>query len=305
MLEENTVLIILNYKNYTLTNRIIQNLNRLKFLGEIIVVDNNSPNESFEVLSKEYDEYEKIHVIKNIKNSGYAQGNNFGIQYALTNIQNVKYIGIVNPDVVLDEKFSFERLITKIENDEEIVGITPFQLLNGEFSFKNVGWKLPNFWLLLITNLTFLRFLLKYNLYDNLETLPKNLSTAYIDVMPGSFFIIKRDWFEKIGFFDEETFMYSEEIILSAKMKKENKRFAVSIDQYYLHDHQKKDSDLESYQYYLRDYKWKIQSQEHYLKTYLGDNVFYNIIFFLGTRFHLYFEIPVVLKMKKILKKVS
>jgi len=61
-----------------------------------LVVDNNSPNESFKNISED----NKVYTIKNKINSGYSVGNNFGAKYINEHFPECKYIAITNPDVL-------------------------------------------------------------------------------------------------------------------------------------------------------------------------------------------------------------
>ena len=75
-----TIFIILNYKTFGETISIVDEL-----LGEglgdrrILIVDNASPNESFQVLTKTFFNEPKVEVISTEQNGGYAKGNNFAV----------------------------------------------------------------------------------------------------------------------------------------------------------------------------------------------------------------------------------
>ena len=60
-------IIIVNYKNYSLTikcvNSVVENLSSLDY--EIIIIDNNSPNDSFEQINSVFNDNDKIKIIKN------------------------------------------------------------------------------------------------------------------------------------------------------------------------------------------------------------------------------------------------
>ena len=71
-----TIIIILNYKTFDETIAITNKL-LLDKLGDrrILIVDNASPNESFEVLENTFLNESKVEVISSGKNGGYAKGN--------------------------------------------------------------------------------------------------------------------------------------------------------------------------------------------------------------------------------------
>jgi GT2 family glycosyltransferase len=75
--------IVLNYINYNDTIECVDSLLKQKYDDfVVVVVDNASGNESFEVLHQKYKDIKKVHIIKTDKNLGYAKGNNHGIIYA-------------------------------------------------------------------------------------------------------------------------------------------------------------------------------------------------------------------------------
>ena len=52
---------------------------------QIVVVDNASPNHSFEKLIYLEKQFLNVKVLQTNKNLGYAKGNNFGLDYRQTN----------------------------------------------------------------------------------------------------------------------------------------------------------------------------------------------------------------------------
>ena len=69
----------------------------------ILVVDNCSPNESFEVLRNHYKGNSTVSVIQNEANNGFAKGNNFGYRYALEHI-HPDFICCMNNDMTIEQK---------------------------------------------------------------------------------------------------------------------------------------------------------------------------------------------------------
>ena len=87
-------IIIVNYNNYELTNECINSvLNTVKNLEyEIIVVDNNSPNDSYDKIYEKFGEVENVTVIKSKENAGFGAGNNLGAEKAIG-----EYLLFLNP----------------------------------------------------------------------------------------------------------------------------------------------------------------------------------------------------------------
>ena len=87
--------VILNYCSFKDTIKLVVDLQKqtaLLFM-EIVIVDNDSPNDSFDKLQILNKKYNNVKIIKTEKNIGYAKGNNFGLRY-LEKLLNIEYIQI-------------------------------------------------------------------------------------------------------------------------------------------------------------------------------------------------------------------
>ena len=293
--ESKSAIIILNYNKYELTERVVNNLINIKYNGHIVIVDNDSQNESFKILDNKFGGInKKIHVIKSNKNGGYAYGNNIGIKYILGKEDNIEYIGIMNPDVILESSFSIEKLISNISERNDIAGITAMQLYNQEYSLNKVGWKLTGYTSILLSNLVLFYKFMNYSKYKKFKLDKYNNSIAEIDVMAGCFFILKSDVFKQVGYLDENTFLYYEENILAKKVRNHGYRFVVDLSQFYIHDHQEKSKDAQSLKYRMDIYKYSLQSQKYYLDKYLKINSLQKILLNFVSILHMYIEIPMI-----------
>lgn len=296
-------IVVLNYKNYNLTSRVVNDIISKGIQAYIAIVDNNSPNESFDVLNEMFCKTENVSVIKSNHNGGYAYGNNVGIKAMLD--KDIEYIAIMNPDVILSYNFSFDRIIGKIDNRNDIAGVTPVQLHNGTYNQKSCGWKLPSAFDVFKLNLFFISKIKNPTEYKYLNIDEKDKSLAEIDVMPGSFFIIKRSVFEEVGLFDEKTFLYYEENILSRKIERLGLKNVLSIDDYYIHDHQEKEDSFKSLETKFKDYKHIINSQKQYVTGYLENGKSKWNVVAMAAYFHLYVEMPITHLIKKIIRIVK
>ena len=83
MNEITTVFIILNYKTYKDTLVLVDSLLE-QGLGNrrIIIIDNASPNESYEILNAKYGNNGSVDVIYSEENGGFSKGNNIGLRFA-------------------------------------------------------------------------------------------------------------------------------------------------------------------------------------------------------------------------------
>ncbi|MFY7812009.1 MAG: glycosyltransferase, partial [Flavobacterium sp.] len=93
--------------------------------AEVIVVDNNSEDESCEMVKKDFP---KAILIENKENFGFPKGNNMGVSIA-----KGKYICILNPDTVVGEN-TFLSLLNYIETLDDF-GILGCKLIDGSGRF--------------------------------------------------------------------------------------------------------------------------------------------------------------------------
>lgn len=121
-------LVIINYNNKSYLKRCINSiLNQTYKSIEIIFIDNQSKDGSFEYVKEEYDN-KGITIIKNEVNNGYAGAANQGIK-----LSKGKYVMILNPDIIMEMDF-IEKMFNFIESDESI-GALSGKLL--KYDFKN------------------------------------------------------------------------------------------------------------------------------------------------------------------------
>lgn len=112
------VFLILNYKTYWETLACVQSIfdtvgkeTIYSKIHEIVIVDNGSNNESFEVLSKAYLNIPGIHIIQNRCNLGFAKGNNVGFTYAKYQL-NAQFITMINSDIILNDSSYIDKIIS-------------------------------------------------------------------------------------------------------------------------------------------------------------------------------------------------
>jgi len=80
---------------------------------EIIVVDDNSPDKSWELVQK----YKKVKLIKNKKNYGFTKSNNIAMK-----VSSGEFLALINNDVTL-EKDWLKKMISRIKKDKNLGGI--------------------------------------------------------------------------------------------------------------------------------------------------------------------------------------
>ena len=250
-----TAIIILNYNDYDTTVEMLEQIKDYKVLDNIIVVDNNSPDNSYKKLKKE--EKDNIEIVKSDINKGYAYGNNYGIKYAIDKYK-VDNIIISNPDITVSEK-NIEELLKQLKF-KNVALIAPVVNENGEIS---KGWRLPTYKDDLLSNINYYhRRAFQKMQYPKSHFKDK---ISEVEVVKGCFFAIKASVLKDIDYFDEGTFLYYEENILGKRLKDKGYKSYIHNEIEIKHNISTSiDKSLNS----LKKYKMLKNSQRYYEKKY-------------------------------------
>lgn len=119
-------LVIINYNNKSYLKRCLTSIENQTYKNlEIIFIDNESKDGSFEFMKEEYSE-KNILLIRNEVNNGYSGAANQGIK-----LSKGKYVMILNPDIIMEKDF-IENMYGFIDKDERI-GALSGKLLKYDF----------------------------------------------------------------------------------------------------------------------------------------------------------------------------
>lgn len=227
-----TVFIILNYKTYQDTIRLTDDLLR-QDLGDrsLLIVDNASPGDSYEVLTRTYKDVPQVEVVSSGVNGGYAKGNNFGLRYARK--YNPQYVCIINNDVYFELSL-IEKLEKKYVSIREVAFLTPVQHLlnNRPAPFSNLR-QIPSFWDDLKMTIGLGGICAKHIYKPDVE----GGDLQEVEIVPGAFMFINYSTFERIGFFYEGTFLFCEERFVAKKIRDCGLHSYIWLDEHYVHAH--------------------------------------------------------------------
>ena len=239
----NLSIVIVNYKSWTpLTICLDSLLNQKKITPKIIVLDNNSDDTKFmEFKSK----YKSIHWIKNQDNYGFSKACNIG-----SKIVKTEWILFLNPDALIPPD-CLKKLMNKVSNEKnKIIGIK--QLNEKDEDTYAYG----NFLSYYSIN-GILRFIYRIlnNQTNKILSKKKSFSPDWIS---GSFILIKKKDFDKIGGWDEDFFMYYEDMDICKRAIRFNIKTQFYNDLYCYHFHGKSSRV---------DYKTKINSKTQVIRS--------------------------------------
>lgn len=206
-------IIILNYNGKNCLPKTLSSVFKISYPNqEIVLVDNNSADGSFEAARNNFS---KITFIKNSENLGFSAGNNVGIKYALE--RGADYVLLLNYDVEVESDF-LEKLVEAMEKNKN-TGIGNPVILESD---KKIVWFSGG-------EINWLSMKTKHR--------KNNISQDYFwsDYISGCAMLIKAEVFKKIGLLDEKFFLYWEDADFSYRAKKAKYELLVSSQSRIVH----------------------------------------------------------------------
>lgn len=204
-MNKKVAIILLNYCGTEDTLACIESLEKIDYKSfDIIIVDNDSPDDSYERLKKELEGGKHI-LIKAAGNDGFAKGNNIGIDYAME--AGYDYVLLLNNDTLVEENFLTE--LVRCYEEHENSGIVGAKILyEGK---RNYIWYGGG-------EIDFKRF---YGFHYGIEEEDTGLydEEKEIDFITGCVMLIGREVIEKIGGLPEGYFMYFEDVDYCIRVK--------------------------------------------------------------------------------------
>ena len=173
---------------------------------EVFVVDNASTDGSAQMVKEKF---HQVKLIENKKNVGFARANNQGMKKS-----SGKYILLLNSDTKIIGN-ALEKTIEFMNKNSE-VAVVGCRLLNLDMSiqksignFPGIGQTILDATLIGAPYRKFINQRIKH-LKDPIE----------VDCVAGAFLLTRRKAVEKVGFLDEDYFIYSEDIDWCYRLKR-------------------------------------------------------------------------------------
>lgn len=207
--------IIVNYNvKYFLEHCLCSVLSAAKNIEtEILVIDNHSRDGSIPYLKERF---ERVSFVESSKNLGFGAANNIGLSMA-----SGDYILFLNPDTLVSED-SFQECINFFEKNP-IAGAIGVRMIDGSGRFlKESKRALPS-----PVNSLYKLFGLS-SLFPHSKVFSEyhlghlsNNTDHEVEVLCGAFMMVRKTILDKTGGFDDDFFMYGEDIDLSYRVIKE------------------------------------------------------------------------------------
>lgn len=211
-------IVILNFNGKSDTLDCINSFhkNAISYNASIIVVDNGSRDDSVSAIKSKFPE---VIVLENNTNLGFSQGNNVGIDYAIK--QGATYILIINNDTLLDKNL-FKELLKVIKSDNLIGIAVPKIYFAKGFEFHKDRYKKDE----LGNVIWYAGGIMDWNNVIGFHRGVDQVDRGQYEKIEettfatGNCMFVKKEVFEKIGFFDKRYFLYYEDNDFSMRVKK-------------------------------------------------------------------------------------
>lgn len=276
--------VVLHYLDLEMTKKCVDSIisNYREYNIKVAVVDNGSGNNSGERLRDLYKDNEKVTVLINKENMGFARGNNTGYHY-LRKYYKPDYVVILNNDVIINQRNFLEKVneiyfrirydvlgpdiycpfTEKHQNPSRLIPLTKedvkelYEILDERIKHYN-------------------KYYIKKVILTFTEGKKKNVNKQFIDytkeykdiVLHGACYIFSKKFIEICDTaFNPDTFLYLEEEILYLECKRRNFCMAYSPELCVKHY-----EDVSTKKAFRSDYKrdkMKIKNQLHSIRVLL------------------------------------
>lgn len=203
--------------NYNVKHFLEQCLNSVRkatqhVSSEVWVVDNNSVDQSVEMLQEKFPE---VKLIANKDNPGFSIANNQAIKHS-----KGEYVLLLNPDTIVEET-TFKKVVDFMDEHPDAGGLG-VKMVDGNGKFlpeSKRGLPTPAVAFYKIFGLASLFPKSKTFGRYHLGFLDKE-EIHQVDVLSGAFMLMRKETLNKTGLLDETFFMYGEDIDLSYRIIK-------------------------------------------------------------------------------------
>lgn len=225
-------LLILNFNSHDLITSLLSKVHNFDSIDCIVIVDNNSSEVSKKEILVIEKKFKKVKAVFSDDNGGYSKGNNIGLRWLSENTE-VENVFISNPDILFTEDF-----VTKISNEmdkHKEYGLLTGLMMNPDGTItKNQYWNLYSVYREIVRNIFFLNFFFQ----ENNRLIEENEKDKIIDVVPaGSLICVRLSLIQKIGYFDEDFFLFFEESATCNRLRTAGYKYGIFLGTEYYHYH--------------------------------------------------------------------
>ena len=256
--------VVINYHSEEKTIEFVRTeLAKIRSDYAVVIVDNGSTELSRDRLLEAFkgtDQY--VFVAPSDENLGFARGNNLGAEVA-RNQFSPDVLLFANNDIRLVDLDTVDRMAAKLKSLDEAGALGPKVVgLDGRLQSPD---PFISFWDRHVA--LYWRNLLPFKSKPFWVEYSQTAEEGYHYRVSGSFFMVKAEDYFACGEMDPNTFLYSEEMILSERLRKIGKGVYYYPEVSVVHEH---GATTRKYYDKVRIRELKYQSEKYYYKTYIG-----------------------------------
>ena len=256
--------VVINYHSEEKTIEFVRTeLAKIRSDYAVVIVDNGSTELSRDRLLEAFkgtDQY--VFVAPSDENLGFARGNNLGAEVA-RNQFSPDVLLFANNDIRLVDLDTVDRMAAKLKSLDEAWALGPKVVgLDGRLQSPE---PFISFWDRHVA--LYWRNLLPFKSKPFWVEYSQTAEEGYHYRVSGSFFMVKAEDYFACGEMDPNTFLYSEEMILSERLRKIGKGVYYYPEVSVVHEH---GATTRKYYDKVRIRELKYQSEKYYYTTYIG-----------------------------------
>ncbi|MDT2428618.1 glycosyltransferase family 2 protein [Enterococcus avium] len=257
--------VIVNYNSTELCLDLANYLSNFKSISTIVIVDNMSNDNAIYKLKEVSNP--KIKTIFSKVNGGYSAGNNIGMTFLSKKGIDIAFIA--NPDIMIDKEDILNNMVESLILNPDLGAISTLRVNDknefNELQYFDHGKSIEHLLSSFAVYRKFFSFQNSNKIEEQFKIINHSKSNVVIvDQVPGSFFCMRvKDW-EKINRFDENLFLYFEEIVLARKLEKIGLKCGILKTEKYKHNH-----NYTNQKGTLKKYLITASSKKYYIENYM------------------------------------
>ncbi len=223
--------VVLNYNDAETTEAFVRQVCRYDSVRHIMIVDNASTDDSVKRLSAL--ECGKVRLVVSPVNGGYGAGNNLGIRELFREFGS-EYILLSNPDVIIDNK-AIEATEDFLRSHSEYALAAPYMCKPDGTRTENSANRISKWYQYALTLGVIYAKFRHPGRYAGLS----EIREPVLDVgfLAGSCFMMNTKLMIEHGMFDENMFLFCEEVVLGIKMRDAGYKTALLTSETFIHNH--------------------------------------------------------------------
>jgi hypothetical protein len=201
--------IIVNYNSGALLTRCIQSVLASDISVKVIVIDNNSQDDSLIKASTAYENDDRLIILRNSVNAGFAHASNQAIHQATG-----KYWLYLNPDSIIQPD-TISNMCQLMENNPDAAMAGPL-IVNADGSEqRGCRRTIPTPWRSFIRAFGLSRFCSKKSaLFKDflMHTEPLPEAATDVEAISGAFMLVRKQAIDEVGLMDDGYFLHCEDL---------------------------------------------------------------------------------------------